>query len=126
MKGAVERAFAPEFRNRLDKSVTFNGLDEGIVLRIVDKEIRFFASQLTDKNVEIEVTEACRKWIAHEGFSDEFGARNIARLMEDKVKSFFVDEVLFGRLAEGGKAVVDLKDDQIVIEVMDATETGGS
>ena len=125
VKDAIDRAFAPEFRNRLDKIVNFSGLDEGIVLRIVDKEIRFFASQLTDKNVEIEVTDACRKWLAHEGFSDEFGARNIARLMQDKVKSFFVDEVLFGRLADGGKAVVDLKDGEIIIDVADRPDTGG-
>jgi len=123
VRDAVDRAFAPEFRNRLDKIVTFNALDEGIVLQIVDKEIRFFAAQLSDKNVEIEVTEACRKWIAGEGFSDEFGARNIARLVQDKVKSFFVDEVLFGKLADGGKAVADIKDGEIVINVV---ESGGS
>lgn len=122
VKDAVERTFAPEFRNRLDKVVTFNKLDEEIVLQIVDKEIRFFADQLTDKNVEIEVTDACRRWIAHEGFSDEFGARNIARLVQDKIKSYFVDEVLFGELAGGGKAIVDLKKGEVFVKVV---EKGG-
>ncbi len=118
VKDAVDRTFAPEFRNRLDKIVTFNALDEGIVLRIVDKEIRFFASQLEEKQVEIDVTHECRKWIAHEGFSNEFGARNVARLVQDKIKSYFVDEVLFGELAEGGGAVVDLKNGEVVVKVV--------
>ena len=121
VKDAVERTFSPEFRNRLDKIVTFNGLDESIVLQIVDKEIRFFSEQLVEKQVEIEVTEACRKWIAHEGFSDEFGARNVARLVQDKIKSYFVDEVLFGELADGGRALVDLKDDEIIVKVSERT-----
>ena len=114
---AVERAFAPEFRNRLDKIVAFNKLGEEIILRIVDKEIRFFSEQLAEKQVRIEVTDACRKWIADEGFSDEFGARNIARLVQDKVKSYFVDAVLFGDLADGGVATVDVKDGEIVFSV---------
>ncbi len=119
VKDAVERTFAPEFRNRLDKIVTFNGLSEDIVLQIVDKEIRFFAAQLAEKNVEIEVVPECRRWIAHEGFSNEFGARNIARLIQDKIKGYFVDEVLFGLLADGGRARVDLKDNEIVIDVVE-------
>ena len=119
VKDAVERVFAPEFRNRLDKIVTFDKLGEEIVLQIVDKEIRFFSDQLVEKNVEIEVTDACRHWIAHEGFSDEFGARNIARLVQDKIKSYFVDEVLFGELSDGGKAVVDLKDGEVFVKVVE-------
>ncbi len=112
---AVEKTFSPEFRNRLDKVVTFRALDGQDILRIVDKEIRFFADQLAGKNVAIEVTDACRKWIAEEGFSNEFGARNIARLVQDKIKSYFVDAVLFGEFAHGGTAVVDLVDGEIVI-----------
>ena len=119
VKDAVEKTFAPEFRNRLDKIVTFNGLGEEIVLQIVDKEIRFFSSQLAEKNVEIEVSLETRKWIAHEGFSDEFGARNIARIVQDKIKAYFVDEVLFGELADGGRAKVGLKDGEIVIEIVE-------
>ena len=120
VKDAVERAFAPEFRNRLDKVVSFNKLSEEIVLQIVDKEIRFFAKQLEEKSVEIEVTDACRSWIGREGFSDEFGARNISRLVQDKVKAFFVDEVLFGELADGGKAVADLIEGEVVVRVVDS------
>ena len=122
LKDAVERAFAPEFRNRLDKIVNFNNLNEEIVLQIVDKELRFFQSQLDEKKVILEVTLDCRKWIAHEGFSDEFGARNVARLVQDKIKGFFVDEVLFGKLTDGGTAVVDIKDGKIAIEVKEKVD----
>jgi ATP-dependent Clp protease ATP-binding subunit ClpA len=112
---AVKRIFAPEFRNRLDKVVSFSKLDERIMLQIVDKELRLFGAQLVEKKVTLEVTDACRKHLAEKGYSDEFGARNVARLVQDKVKGFFVDSVLFGSLAGGGKAVVDLVDGEIVI-----------
>jgi ATP-dependent Clp protease ATP-binding subunit ClpA len=113
---AVERIFAPEFRNRLDKVVTFNRLDESIVLQIVAKELKGFEEQLREKNVILEVSEKCRKWLARTGYSPDFGARNIARLIQDKVKTYFVDSVLFGDLAGGGKAVVDMDDDEVVIK----------
>jgi ATP-dependent Clp protease ATP-binding subunit ClpA len=114
---AVERTFSPEFRNRLDKVVKFNRLDESIVLRIVDKELSLFKEQLEEKGVELTVTLECREWLARAGYSHEFGARNIARLIQDKIKSYFVDAVLFGDLAGGGKAVADIKDDDVSIEV---------
>ena len=113
---AVERIFAPEFRNRLDKVVTFNRLDESIVLQIVAKELQGFEDQLREKNVILEVSEECRQWLARTGYSPDFGARNIARLIQDKVKTFFVDSVLFGDLAGGGKAVVDMDGDEVVIK----------
>ena len=114
---AVQRIFAPEFRNRLDRIVKFNRLNEAVVLQIVDKEIGAFDRQLRERGIELEVTEACRKWIARTGYSAEFGARNINRLVQDKIKTFFVDEVLFGCLSQGGKAVADLKNEEVVINV---------
>ena len=105
---AVDRVFNPEFRNRLDKVVTFNRLDERVILQIVDKEIRLFEAQLQEKGITLEVSEECRKYLADTGYSPEFGARNIARLVQVKVKDFFVDSVLFGALTKGGKAYVDL------------------
>jgi ATP-dependent Clp protease ATP-binding subunit ClpA len=108
IEDAVDRLFNPEFRNRLDRVVTFNRLDERIILQIVDKEIRFFQQQLKEKGIDLEVSEACRSYLAHEGYSPEFGARNIGRLVQQKIKNFFVDSVLFGDLAKGGKAFVDL------------------
>jgi len=112
---AVERAFSPEFRNRLDKIVTFGRLDKRVVLNIVDKEIDAFRQQLKEKNVELELTEACREYLAEEGYSPDFGARNIARLVSEKIKHYFVDAVLFGNLATGGKAVADYVDGEVVI-----------
>ena len=111
----MEKIFSPEFRNRLDKVIHFNKLDESVVLRIVDKEVRTFRKQLEEKGVSLEVTPKCRKWLAGKGYSPEFGARNISRLVQDKIKSFFVDAVLFGSLSGGGKAVADVKEDDVVI-----------
>jgi ATP-dependent Clp protease ATP-binding subunit ClpA len=105
---AVDRVFNPEFRNRLDKVVTFNRLDEQVILQIVGKEIRFFEEQLQEKGIALEVSESCRKYLADTGYSPEFGARNIARLVQQKIKDFFVDSVLFGELKQGGKAFVDV------------------
>ncbi len=113
---AVQRIFSPEFRNRLDKVVTFSKLPEEIVLQIVDKELREFEGQLSDKKVELEVTEAARLWFAQNGYSAEFGARNISRLIQEHIKDYFVDAVLFGELQSGGKAIVDESGGEITIK----------
>ena len=110
---AVRRVFSPEFRNRLDKVVKFAHLGIEIVENIVRKELDIFREMLSPKNVTLEVSDAAVRWIAEKGHSPEFGARNIARLIEDKIKRFFVDQVLFGALKDGGKAVVDVEDDDI-------------
>ena len=114
---AVERAFTPEFRNRLDAVVRFDNLPPEVIERIVVKAIDEFRVQLAEKKVEFTTTDALVKHLAEKGYSREFGARNIGRLVEDKIKTFFVDEVLFGRLAEGGKAVADLVDGEVSITV---------
>jgi ATP-dependent Clp protease ATP-binding subunit ClpA len=104
---AIEKIFTPEFRNRLDAIVRFGHLSREIMVSIVNKELDAFSAQLAEKNITLTVTSACVDKIAEEGYSREFGARNAGRLIEEKIKSFFVDEVLFGRLSEGGRAVVD-------------------
>ncbi|GAB1482207.1 ATP-dependent Clp protease ATP-binding subunit ClpA [Treponema sp.] len=116
--GAVEKAFTPEFRNRLDAVVHFGSLDTDTVKSIVRKELDAFKLQLEEKKVQLELTEACINQLATEGYSREFGARNVARLVEDKIKAFFVDEVLFGRLSEGGFATADWLDGEYRIEVV--------
>ncbi len=116
---AVDRIFSPEFRNRLDSIVTFNDLSEEVILNIVGKEISIFAEQLKLKNVTLEVTEECRKWLAQKGYSKEFGARQIMRLIQEKLKGFFVDEVLFGRLTQGGYAIADIENNEIKISIAD-------
>jgi ATP-dependent Clp protease ATP-binding subunit ClpA len=108
---AVEEAFSPEFRNRLDAVIKFSHLPMEVVLMIVDKEISAFRQRLEEKLVSLEVSQEAREWLAVNGYDPAFGARNVSRLIQEKIKSFFVDAVLFGELAEGGKAVVDLDDD---------------
>jgi ATP-dependent Clp protease ATP-binding subunit ClpA len=114
---AVEKTFTPEFRNRLDAVVRFGHLSQEIMASIVGKEIDLFKSQLAEKKVTLEVTGTCIQHLAEEGYSREFGARNVGRIIEDKIKSFFVDEVLFGRLSEGGAAQADWRDGDYRIEV---------
>jgi len=115
IKEAVDRLFNPEFRNRLDKIVRFNRLPEEIVLMIVDKEIREFRNQLSEKKVTLDVTDAARHWFAEKGYSPEFGARNISRLIQEHIKDYFVDAVLFGTLIHGGRAVVDVEKGDVTI-----------
>ncbi|MDR1319628.1 MAG: ATP-dependent Clp protease ATP-binding subunit ClpA [Treponema sp.] len=116
---AVEKIFTPEFRNRLDAVVRFGHLSQEIMTSIVRKELDAFAVQLAEKKVALEVTEACVDKLAGEGYSREFGARNASRLIEDKIKGFFIDEVLFGRLSEGGAARVDWRDGEYRMEVLE-------
>ena len=117
---ALERTFSPEFRNRLDGVVNFQGLTEEVVRKIVKKAVADFAAQLIGKKVLLTVTDGCYAWLARKGYSPEFGAREIARLVQDKVKRFFVDEVLFGSLREGGDALADIENDDVVVRVTHA------
>jgi len=116
--GAVERIFTPEFRNRLDAVVRFGHLNQDIVESIVRKELDAFRMQLAEKQVVLEVTDTCIQQLAKDGYSREFGARNVSRVIEDKIKGFFVDEVLFGRLSSGGVARADWSNGAYHIEVV--------
>lgn len=115
---AVKRIFAPEFRNRLDGVVVFNGLSLPVVVDIVKKQIREFQEQLAEKKVVLNVPERVYEWLADRGYSEEFGARQIARLVQDRIKNFFVDEVLFGRLVAGGTVEADIEGNGIVLTVI--------
>ncbi len=111
---AVERTFSPEFRNRLDKVVVFRGLDRPVVREIVWKELKFFQEQLAEKNIELKVDEGVVDYLLDLGYSKEFGARNISRIVEEKVKSYFIDEVLFGSLKDGGVVQLSLSDGKLI------------
>jgi ATP-dependent Clp protease ATP-binding subunit ClpA len=119
---AVERLFAPEFRNRLDAVITFRHLDERVVQRIVAKMIGEFAAQLKAKRVSLAVRPAAVAWLARRGYSRIFGAREVSRLVQEKVKNPFVDAVLFGSLKEGGKARIDVVKDELVIQIADGEQ----
>jgi ATP-dependent Clp protease ATP-binding subunit ClpA len=114
---AVEKLFSPEFRNRLDAVITFRNLDEAVVARIVRKMIHEFTLQLREKKVGLRVSPAAVAWVAKRGFSRIFGAREVARLVQEKIKNPFVDEVLFGRLKEGGSARIEVVKNDLLIKV---------
>jgi ATP-dependent Clp protease ATP-binding subunit ClpA len=117
---AVEKFFSPEFRNRLDKIIVFNNLTIDIVTDIVKKEIKEFLSVLEEKNINLKLTNRCYKYLAEKGYSKLFGAREVSRLISEKIKDFFVDETLFGRLRKGGDVLADLKNGEIIIKIQNA------
>jgi len=104
----IKRLFTPEFRNRLDAIVSFKALDEQIILRVVDKFLLQLETQLGEKKVEVTFTDALRKHLAKKGFDPLMGARPMQRLIQDTIRRALADELLFGRLTEGGRLTVDL------------------
>ncbi len=110
---AIERTFSPEFRNRLDKIVTFRGLDESVIQRVADKMLGELELQLADRDVRITFTQAAREWIAKRGFDKLFGARPMTRTIDEHINGKLVDELLFGKLEHGGSVHVDLVDGEL-------------
>jgi ATP-dependent Clp protease ATP-binding subunit ClpA len=106
----IKRIFTPEFRNRLDAIVNFKPLDENVILRVVDKFLLQLEQQLADKKVEVTFTDVLRKHLAKRGFDPLMGARPMQRLIQDTIRRALADELLFGRLTEGGRLTVDLDD----------------
>ncbi|WP_119353446.1 ATP-dependent Clp protease ATP-binding subunit ClpA [Azohydromonas sediminis] len=104
----IKRLFTPEFRNRLDAIVSFKPLDEEIILRVVDKFLLQLESQLAEKKVEVTFTDALRKHLAKKGFDPLMGARPMQRLIQDTIRRALADELLFGRLVDGGRLTVDI------------------
>ena len=104
---ALERTFTPEFRNRLDKTVIFAPLDHVVIKRVADKMLGELEIQLADREVRITWTEGARDWVARHGYDPLYGARPMARLIDDKIKGKLVDELLFGKLEHGGTVHVD-------------------
>lgn len=121
LKAAVDEIFSPEFRNRLDAIIPFYHLDKDIICSIVKKEISTLSARLAPKKVKLYVTDACAEYLAESGYSREFGARNINRLIDEKISSALADEVLFGKLSSGGKVTVDLSDStkEIIIKTVE-------
>jgi ATP-dependent Clp protease ATP-binding subunit ClpA len=104
----IKRLFTPEFRNRLDAIISFNALDRDVILRVVDKFLMQLEEQLHEKKVEAVFTTALREYLAKKGFDPQMGARPMARLIQDTIRGVLADELLFGRLAHGGKVTVDI------------------
>jgi len=104
----IKRLFTPEFRNRLDATISFAPLDHEIILRVVDKFLMQLEEQLHEKKVEAHFSEAVKEMLAAKGFDPLMGARPMARLIQDTIRSALADELLFGKLASGGRVTVDL------------------
>ncbi|MEK7360864.1 MAG: AAA family ATPase, partial [Pseudomonadota bacterium] len=104
----IKRMFTPEFRNRLDAIISFAALDHDIILRVVDKFLMQLEEQLHEKKVETVFTDALKAHLAEHGFDPMMGARPMARLIQDTVRRALADELLFGRLASGGKVTIDI------------------
>uniref|UniRef100_Q47BF6 AAA ATPase, central region:Clp, N terminal n=1 Tax=Dechloromonas aromatica (strain RCB) TaxID=159087 RepID=Q47BF6_DECAR len=104
----IKRLFTPEFRNRLDATISFAPLDHEVILRVVDKFLMQLEEQLHEKKVEAHFSEAVKKMLAEKGFDPLMGARPMARLIQDTIRSALADELLFGKLASGGRVTVDL------------------
>jgi len=106
-KKALERLFSPEFRNRLDAIVQFGALAPEAVERVVDKFITELDAQLLARRVTIQLSPAARRWLAERGYDPTFGARPMARLIQTEIKRVLADEMLFGRLKDGGRVEID-------------------
>jgi ATP-dependent Clp protease ATP-binding subunit ClpA len=112
-RGVIERTFAPEFRNRLDAWIAFEPLAFETIQQVVDKFIGELKGQLVPKGVTLALTDAARAWLANHGYDRSFGARPMARLISTKIKAPLVDAILFGTLAGGGHAIVDVEKEEL-------------
>jgi len=113
----IRRAFSPEFRNRLDAIIQFSALDMEHILRVVDKFLIELETQLQEKHVSLTVDADARRWLAEHGFDAAMGARPMARVIQESVKRLLADELLFGKLADGGRVYLSVKDDKLDVRI---------
>jgi ATP-dependent Clp protease ATP-binding subunit ClpA len=106
----IKRLFTPEFRNRLDAMISFASLDHDVILRVVDKFLLELEAQLQEKKVDPTFSQRLREYLAKKGFDPQMGARPMARLIQDTIRKALADELLFGKLVNGGKVAIDLDD----------------
>jgi len=116
---AVRKFFTPEFRNRLDAIIQFNGLNKATILNVVDKFVFELEQQLEEKRVSLTVTPGAREWLAARGYDPQMGARPMSRMIQEHIKKALAEELLFGRLASGGSVRVDVVDGELSFDVED-------
>jgi ATP-dependent Clp protease ATP-binding subunit ClpA len=114
---AVKKFFAPEFRNRLDAIVKFRSLDDKIVIQIVKKFVSELNDQLKEKNIEIVLSSEAATWLANKGYDKKMGARPLARLIDNQIKSPLSRRVLFGDLVNGGRVTITIVDNELSFTV---------
>ncbi|WP_419759642.1 ATP-dependent Clp protease ATP-binding subunit ClpA [Acidisoma sp.] len=117
---AIKRMFTPEFRNRLDAIIPFAALTPEVVARVVEKFVMQLEAQLADRNVTIELSSAAKEWLAERGYDRLYGARPLARVIQEHIKKPLAEELLFGRLAKGGAVKVAMKDGKLDFEITEA------
>ncbi|MBY0429355.1 MAG: ATP-dependent Clp protease ATP-binding subunit ClpA [Alphaproteobacteria bacterium] len=120
---AINRLFTPEFRNRLDAIVPFKALGKDTIGRVVEKFVLQLEAQLSDRQVTISLSDAARNWLGDKGYDPLYGARPLARIIQEHIKKPLADELLFGRLAKGGAVLVDVADDKLTFTYPDKKET---
>ncbi|MFC3069765.1 ATP-dependent Clp protease ATP-binding subunit ClpA [Phenylobacterium soli] len=123
---AIKRVFTPEFRNRLDAVVAFKGLSPEIIRQVVQKFVMQLEAQLADRHVTIETSDEAADWLAKNGFDELYGARPLARVIQEHIKKPLADEILFGRLVKGGHVQVVLKDGKLAFEIEGAERQPGA
>jgi ATP-dependent Clp protease ATP-binding subunit ClpA len=114
----IERLFSPEFRNRLDEIVSFAPLPPEVMHRVVDKFVREVEEQLRERRILLELAPEARAWLAEKGYSPDFGARPLARVIQTELKDRLAEDVLFGPLAKGGRVRVTLAEGALRFEVL--------
>jgi ATP-dependent Clp protease ATP-binding subunit ClpA len=119
---AIRKMFSPEFRNRLDAIIQFRALDPAVITRVVDKFIYELEAQLQEKGVTVDVEDSAREWLAEHGFDAKMGARPMARVIQEHIKKPLAEELLFGRLANGGHLTIRAEDNQLVQEITEEEE----
>jgi ATP-dependent Clp protease ATP-binding subunit ClpA len=117
---AIKRMFTPEFRNRLDAVIPFAALGQEVVARVVEKFVMQLEAQLADRNVTIELSSSAKEWLAERGYDKLYGARPLARVIQEHIKKPLAEELLFGKLAKGGSVKVGLKDGKLDFEITEA------
>ena len=115
---AIKKLFTPEFRNRLDSVVRFSALSKEVISKVVDKELLEVERQLLEKEVQMQVDEAARKWIADNGYDESMGARPLGRLIQEEIKRGLADELLFGKLQHGGQVNISVKGQKLDFEII--------
>ena len=118
---AIEKLFTPEFRNRLDAVIPFEALPDHVVSKVVDKFIIELEVQLEERRVMIELKDGAREWLSKKGYDQKFGARPLARLIQQKIKNPLAEELLFGKLSKGGVVVVNIIDGKVKFEYPETT-----
>jgi ATP-dependent Clp protease ATP-binding subunit ClpA len=116
-EAAIQRLFTPEFRNRLDAIVTFKALSPDVIKNVVQKFVMQLEAQLADRNVTIELSDEAADWLAKNGYDELYGARPLARVIQENIKKPLADEILFGKLVRGGHVKVELTDGKLTFNI---------